>query len=203
MKLLILDNFDSFTFNLFQYCSELGAKTEVFRNNEISLAQIKKNKYTHIIISPGPGTPERKKDFGICGSVIKKFGINGKQGIPILGVCLGHQGIVAAFGGKIVRAPEPVHGKQSRIRIDNTNPLFEGLPKTIEAMRYHSLVAEKKSLPRELKIIAETVKDGLIMAISHRTLPLFGVQFHPESIGTETGKRILKNFLKISPKTVP
>lgn len=187
---LILDNFDSFTYNLYQYIAELGGNPEVFRNNEISIEQISKNGYTHIVISPGPGSPNVPKDFGICADVIKKLA----GSVPILGVCLGHQGIIHYLGGRVIRAPYPVHGKQSLIRIDNDSVLFKGLPKQINAMRYHSLIGEKKTLPAELKITAET-EDGLIMAVEHKTLPLYGIQFHPESIGTPDGKIILKNFL--------
>ncbi|MEK7523397.1 MAG: aminodeoxychorismate/anthranilate synthase component II [Patescibacteria group bacterium] len=196
MKTLILDNYDSFTYNLAQYVAELGGNPEVFYNDKISLAEIRKRRYTHIIISPGPGAPQKKKDFGVCGEVIKKLA--GK--IPILGVCLGHQGIIHYFGGKIIRAPEPIHGKRSKIKIKNTHPLFKGLPKIIEGMRYHSLIADARKIPKELDIIAQTkngfgAPDDLVMAVAHKTLPLFGAQFHPESIGTPHGKKILKNFL--------
>lgn len=190
MKTLIIDNYDSFTYNLFQFCAEIGGNPHVKRNDGITLADIAAGKFTHIIISPGPGTPEKKRDFGICSAVIKKLA--GK--IPILGVCLGHQGIIYAFGGRIKKAPVPVHGKQSLIKIDISHLLFKRLPAEIEAMRYHSLIGETKTLPKELCVIAET-KDGLIMGVSHKTLPLYGVQFHPESIGTPFGKQILKNFL--------
>ncbi|MBI2463979.1 aminodeoxychorismate/anthranilate synthase component II [Candidatus Peregrinibacteria bacterium] len=189
MKTLIIDNFDSFTYNLYQYCAELGGNPIVCRNNEITIKDIEKNTFTHIIISPGPGTPE--KNFGICKKVIEVF--TGR--IPILGVCLGHQGIIFHFGGRIIRAPKPVHGKQSTVKLKITHPLFHGLPEKIKVMRYHSLIGEKKSLPKELEIIAET--DGLIMGISHKFADVFGVQFHPESIGTLHGKKILKNFFSI------
>ncbi|MBI4994227.1 anthranilate phosphoribosyltransferase [Candidatus Peregrinibacteria bacterium] len=193
MKTLILDNYDSFTYNLYQYCAELKGNPVVFRNNALKLKDIGGGGYTHIIISPGPGSPDKKGDFGICGNVIKRFA--GK--LPILGVCLGHQGIIHEFGGRIIRAPVPVHGKRSLIIVNNKNPLFHGLPETIEAMRYHSLVGDSRKIPDEFKIIAETKEDKLIMGITHKTLPLFGVQFHPESIGTPEGKKILQNFLKI------
>lgn len=190
MKTLIIDNFDSFTYNLSQYVAELGGNPEVFRNNEITLPEIEAKKYTHIIISPGPGTPEKKEDFGICSEVIQILATK----TPILGVCLGHQGIISTLGGKIIRAPFPVHGKRNLIHIKNHHPLFRGLPEKIEGMRYHSLIGERKNIPKELDIIAET-DDGLIMAIAHKKYPLYGVQFHPESIGTPYGKEILKNFL--------
>lgn len=192
MKTLILDNFDSFTYNLYQYCAELEGNPIVFRNNEITIENIKKHKFTHIIISPGPGTPEHEKDFGICEKVIEIF--TGR--IPILGVCLGHQGIIFHYEGRVIRALKPIHGKQSIVNLKTSHPLFHGLPKKIKVMRYHSLIGEKKNLPKELEIIAET--DGLIMGISHKNAPLFGVQFHPESIGTPHGKKILKNFLAIN-----
>lgn len=194
MKTLIIDNFDSFTYNLYQYVAELGGNPEVYRNNEITTNEIKKLGFTHIIISPGPGSPDNTKDFGVCGKVIDEF--TGK--LPILGVCLGHQGIIHRLGGKVMRAPVPVHGKRSLIRIQNGNPLFKGLPEVIEGMRYHSLLGESKSLPDSLEIIAETVNDKLIMGVAHKEFPLFGVQFHPESIGTPNGKQILKNFLNIT-----
>lgn len=194
LRTLIIDNFDSFTYNLYQYCAELGGNPVVVRNNEITINQIIAAKYTHIILSPGPGSPDKEKDFGICADVIKKLAGQ----IPILGVCLGHQGIIHYLGGKVVRAPHPVHGKQSTVTIDNSSVLFKDLPETTEVMRYHSLIGEKKSLPADLKIISETVEDKLIMAVAHKSLPLYGVQFHPESIDTAVGKTILKNFLSIN-----
>lgn len=192
MKTLILDNYDSFTYNLYQYCAELGGNPVVFRNNELSLKDIERDNYTHIIISPGPGSPENKRDFGICGDVIKKFASK----IPILGVCLGHQGIIHFLGGRVIRAPIPVHGKRSLVKINNKNLLFKDLPEEIEVMRYHSLIGDGSKIPAELSVIAET-KDKLVMAVAHKSYPLFGVQFHPESIGTPTGKQILRNFLDI------
>lgn len=191
MKTLILDNFDSFTYNLFQYCAELGANPVVFRNNEITLEEIERDKYTHLMISPGPGTPANEKDFGICGKVITHFA--GR--LPILGVCLGHQGIIHVLGGRVIRAPIPMHGKRSVIRVDTQNPLFRGLPEKIEVMRYHSLIGEAATLPKELDVIGET-EDRLIMAVAHKNLAIYGVQFHPESVGTPLGKQILKNFFE-------
>lgn len=193
MKTLILDNFDSFTYNLFQYCAELNANPEVFRNNELTLKDISDKGFSHIIISPGPGSPDNKADFGICGEVIKSF--SGK--LPILGVCLGHQGIIHQFGGKIVRAKLPVHGKSSKIKIHNQSPLFKGLPNEITGMRYHSLIGDARQIPAEFDVIAKTSDDDLVMGIAHKNHPLYGVQFHPESIGTPTGKQILQNFLGI------
>lgn len=197
VKTLILDNYDSFTYNLFQYCAELDGNPEVFKNNELTLRNIEKHKYTHIIISPGPGGPGRKKDFGICGDVIKNF----KSKIPILGVCLGHQGIIHALGGRVIRAPIPVHGKRSLVKINTHNSIFKNLPEEIEVMRYHSLIGDGSKIPTELSVIAKTKNDGLVMAVAHKSHPLFGVQFHPESIGTPTGKQILRNFLDIKTPT--
>lgn len=194
MKTLLIDNYDSFTYNLYQYLAELGANPVIFKNNEISARDVGAGGYTHIVISPGPGNPENSRDFGGCGQVIKKF--TGK--IPILGVCLGHQGIIYAYGGRIIRAPIPMHGKQSIIRVKNSHKIFAGLPEKIPVMRYHSLIAESSTMPPELKVIAETDdEEKIIMAFAHKTLPVYGVQFHPESIGTPHGKIILKNFLEI------
>lgn len=192
MKTLILDNYDSFTYNLYQYLGELGANPVVFRNDEISLAGIKKLKPTHLVISPGPGTPEKPRDFGICKEAILKL----VPKIPLLGVCLGHQGIIYYFGGKIKRAPQILHGKTSLVK-HNGKDLFRGLKSPIEVMRYHSLIGERKSLPTCLQITAETVFDHLIMGVRHKKYPIFGIQFHPESIGTPAGKKILANFLRV------
>lgn len=193
MKTLIIDNFDSFTYNIFQYVAELGGNPTVIRNDKITIQEIKNAEYTHIILSPGPGNPQNKKDFGICSDIIKEVSTTH----PILGICLGHQGIIAAFGGEVVRAPKPVHGKQSTIKINTTNRIFRNLPEEIKGMRYHSLIGKKDSLPTNLNIIAESTEDNLIMGVAHESLPLFGVQFHPESIGTPEGKQILRNFLQI------
>lgn len=193
MKTLIIDNYDSFTYNLYQYIAELGGNPLVYKNDELSIAKIKKIKPSHIIISPGPGRPENKEDFGICSAVIKELG--GK--IPILGVCLGHQGIILEFGGKIIHAPKVMHGKKSDIRILEPSILFKDVPNKFKAMRYHSLIGERKSIPACLKITAETIDNGLVMAIEHRKKSIFGIQFHPESIGTKAGKQILKNFLTL------
>lgn len=204
MKTLILDNYDSFTFNLYQYIAELGGNPVVFRNDKISLHEIEKMKPTHIIISPGPGTPAKKKDFGICGAVIKKF----SKKIPMLGVCLGHQGIIHYLGGRIIRAPEIMHGKTSVVEVlsvaEKMNEcrypnLFRGLPKKFEAMRYHSLMGKKGTIPKNLVVTGKTISSGIIMSIQHRERPLYGIQYHPESIGTPLGKDILKNFLRIKP----
>ncbi len=203
MKTLIIDNYDSFTYNLAQYVAELGGNPIVFRNDKITLPGIVRMKPTHIIISPGPGTPAKKKYFGVSGEVIRKLG----KRIPLLGVCLGHQGIIHQFGGKIIRAPEIMHGKQSIIELKSIAAkipglkfpnLFRGLPKRLTVMRYHSLVGEKSKLPSSLFITGETAGSKLVMAVQHMKFPIYGIQFHPESIGTPQGKDIIKNFLKIS-----
>jgi anthranilate synthase/aminodeoxychorismate synthase-like glutamine amidotransferase len=185
--ILLIDNYDSFTYNLAQYLGQLGEKLEVHRNDKITIAQIAAKKPQRIVISPGPGEPQ---NAGICIDVIREF--TGK--IPILGVCLGHQAIGYAFGGNVVRAPRLMHGKTSRIHHDNRT-IFRDLPQDFVATRYHSLIVDKKGLPRELEISAET--DGLIMGLRHRKLPLEGVQFHPESVLTEAGMQMLRNFLAL------
>jgi len=186
--ILLLDNYDSFTYNLAQYLGELGCQVEVHRNDRISVEQIAQRKPERIVISPGPCTPQ---EAGICVELIQK--LTGK--IPILGVCLGHQAIGAAFGGKIIRAPKLFHGKTSAIRHDGSG-VFRGLPNPFTATRYHSLIVERKSLPAELQVTAET-DDDIIMGMQHRHYPLMGVQFHPESVLTESGKQLLKNFLSL------
>ena len=186
--ILLLDNYDSFTYNLAQYLGELGCQVEVHRNDRISVEQIAQRKPERIVISPGPCTPQ---EAGICVGLIQKLA--GK--IPILGVCLGHQAIGAAFGGKIIRAPKLFHGKTSQIRHDGSG-VFRGLPNPFTATRYHSLIVERKSLPAELQVTAET-DDDIIMGMQHRHYPLMGVQFHPESVLTESGKQLLKNFLSL------
>jgi anthranilate synthase component 2 len=186
--ILLLDNYDSFTYNLAQYLGELGCQVEVHRNDRISVEQIAQRKPERIVISPGPCTPQ---EAGICVELIQKLA--GKT--PILGVCLGHQAIGAAFGGKIVRAPKIFHGKTSAIRHDGSG-VFRGLPNPFTATRYHSLIVERKSLPAELQVTAET-DDDIIMGMRHRHYPLMGVQFHPESVLTESGKQLLKNFLSL------
>ena len=184
--ILLIDNYDSFTYNLFNYLGELGAEVRVYRNDKITLDEIERLKPAKIVISPGPCTP---KEAGISCDVIRRFG----ERIPILGVCLGHQCIGAAFGGEIVRAPAIMHGKLSDI-IHDSKTIFQSLKQPFPAMRYHSLVISSDRLPPELIVSART-SDGVIMAVRHRTHPIEGVQFHPESILTEEGKRLLKNFL--------
>ncbi len=185
--ILVIDNYDSFTYNLVQYLGELGQKVRVVRNDEIAVPDVARLKPTHLLISPGPCTP---KEAGISVDVIKAYA--GK--LPILGVCLGHQSLGYAFGGNIIRAKKLMHGKTSQIKHDGKG-VFKGLKNPFTATRYHSLVIEKKSCPADL-IVTATSEDGEIMGVRHRTLPaLEGVQFHPESILTEGGKDLLKNFL--------
>ncbi len=186
--ILLLDNYDSFTYNLAQYLGELGCEVEVHRNDRISVEQIARRKPERIVISPGPCTPQ---EAGISVEMIQKLA--GK--IPILGVCLGHQAIGAAFGGKIIRAPKLFHGKTSQIRHDGSG-VFRGLPNPFLATRYHSLIVERKSLPADLQVTAET-DDDIIMGMQHKHYPLMGVQFHPESVLTDSGKQLLKNFLSL------
>ena len=187
--LLVIDNYDSFTYNLVQYLGELGETIEVRRNNRVTIDEIENQlRPERIVISPGPGTPD---DAGITLKVIQRF--SGK--IPLLGVCLGHQAIGQAFGGKVIRAPELMHGKASEVRHDGKT-IFSGLQDGFLAGRYHSLIVEKESLPASLEISASTA-DGIIMGLRHRQLKVEGVQFHPESILTSDGKQLLANFLKI------
>ncbi|NPV70780.1 MAG: aminodeoxychorismate/anthranilate synthase component II [Firmicutes bacterium] len=190
--ILVIDNYDSFTFNLVQYLGELGAKPVVYRNDRISTAEISRMKPERIVISPGPGTPERA---GICIEIIKTFGPR----VPILGVCLGHQAIGVAFGGRVVRAPRLMHGKTSVIRHDGRG-IYRGAENPLVATRYHSLVIDRVSLPDEMEVVAE-VDDGTVMGVRHRFYPVEGVQFHPESILTREGKKILANFLVLHAKT--
>lgn len=190
---LLIDNYDSFTYNLRQYLGELGAEVMVYRNDAITIEQIKEMNPDQIIISPGPGRPE---NAGISIEVVKKLG----EKIPILGVCLGHQAIGMAYGGKVLRAPLPVHGKTSMIHHTGKG-MYEGLPNPFEATRYHSLLVDRESLPEELAITAwaDDLSGGqLIMGVRHKIHPVEGVQFHPESILTKAGKDLLANFLKYS-----
>ena len=183
---LLIDNYDSFTYNLYQYIGELYPNVEVVRNDEVMVDEVLNSGARRIVLSPGPGRPE---DAGICVELIRKL-----QGrVPLLGICLGHQAIGYAYGGKIVRAGKIVHGKTSMI-IHSGHWVFYGVKNPICATRYHSLVIEKESLPEELEITART-SDGTIMGIKHKKLPVYGVQFHPESVLTENGKEILRNFL--------
>ena len=186
--ILLLDNYDSFTYNLAQYLGQMGQDLEVRRNDQITLEEIELNRPERIVISPGPCTPS---EAGISVALIERFAGE----IPILGVCLGHQAIGAAFGGRVVRAPKIMHGKTSEIHHDRKT-IFRGLPQNFPATRYHSLIVERKSLPRTLEISAETA-DGTIMGLRHRQLGVEGVQFHPESVLTGVGFRLLENFLSI------
>ena len=190
MKFLIIDNYDSFVFNIAQYLGEIGVDSDVIRNDKITLDQIKKSNYDAIIISPGPGTPEDKKYFGVCSDVIKNMG----KETPILGVCLGHQGIIHAFGGKVTNAGCVRHGKTSPVNHGNSK-LFKDVKNPFRATRYHSLVGDKTIIPEILEVTATAADDGEIMAIRHKEFLIEGVQFHPESIMTEDGKKILENFV--------
>ena len=188
---LVIDNYDSFTYNLVQYLGELGASVHVVRNDAITPGGAADLRPDHIVISPGPGRPEQA---GITMAVIRELGAS----VPVLGVCLGHQAIGAVFGGRVVRAPVPMHGKTSRIEHDGQG-LFAGIDGPFEASRYHSLIVADAGLPAELVVTARTVGDGTIMGLRHREWPVYGVQFHPESILTGEGMRILRNFLGGAP----
>ncbi len=195
MNLLLIDNYDSFTYNLLHYLGELGAQVEVVRNDAITAAEVLgRKKLGGIVISPGPGTPE---ESGICLELIRKN--DGK--IPLLGVCLGHQAIGQAYGGKVVRAPVPMHGKVSEV-FHQGKGLFDNLPIPLKATRYHSLIVERPSLPACLEVTAETLEKkgepGIIMGLQHKEHPVFGVQFHPESIASEHGHELLRNFVNIT-----
>lgn len=186
--LLVIDNYDSFTFNLVQYLGELGADIVVKRNDRVTVEQIREMKPERIVVSPGPCTP---REAGISVALIQEMA----GAAPILGVCLGHQSIGESFGGKVVRAPYLMHGKTSRIHHDGKT-VFAGIEQDFTATRYHSLIVERESLPPALEVSAQT-QDGLIMGLRHKELPVEGVQFHPESILTDTGKRLLGNFLNM------
>ena len=187
--ILLIDNYDSFSYNLFQYVGELGEEMKVIRNDEMTVDEIAALKPSHVIISPGPGRPS---DAGIIVEAARKL----PKDIPILGVCLGHQAICEAFGAVITYAKKLMHGKQSDIEIDNESGLFKDLPKQIKVARYHSLAADENTLPDCLSVIGKTA-DGEIMAVKHKDYPIYGVQFHPESILTPDGKIILKNFMDL------
>jgi anthranilate synthase/aminodeoxychorismate synthase-like glutamine amidotransferase len=185
--LLLIDNYDSFTYNLYQYLRELGTEVEVRRNDKVTLDEIEAMQPEHIVISPGPCTPN---EAGLSCQIIETFGPR----IPLLGVCLGHQSIGQVYGGRVIRAPEPMHGKTSPIQHQGQG-VFQGLPVPFQANRYHSLIVERSTLPDVLEITAYT-EDGLIMGLRHRHYPVEGVQFHPESIMTPVGKDLLRNFLQ-------
>ncbi|MDC0227003.1 aminodeoxychorismate/anthranilate synthase component II [Alphaproteobacteria bacterium] len=213
MTILIIDNYDSFTFNLYQYCGEILNEYDlknvtdinVKRNDELTINEVKKLDPDKIIISPGPGTPENKKYFGICNNIILELG----PYIPILGICLGMQGIVNAYGGKIIHASEPMHGKTSFLLHDESG-IHRNIPQNIEIMRYHSLIVDRKTLPdcfivngisqdhevdHKLNNLKKLIQKNDIMAVTHKSYPIYGIQYHPESFGSEGGKEILKNFL--------
>ena len=187
-KIILIDNYDSFTFNLYHYLSSLKVKVDVIRNDQITSNEILKRKYNKIVISPGPGNPDQS---GNCLKIVKSL----YKEIPILGVCLGHQIIGQVFGSKIVQAKKLMHGKTSKI-ISKKLGILKNLPKSFEATRYHSLIIDKKSLSKHLEITAES-KDGLIMGVQHKKYNVHGVQFHPESIKTKLGIKILKNFIRL------
>ena len=191
MKFLIIDNYDSFVYNIAQYLGELGVDCDVIRNDKITINEIKQKKFDGIVISPGPGTPDDRKYFGVCSDVIKDLG----SSTPILGVCLGHQGIISSFGGKVTNAGRVRHGKTSPVKHNNSE-LFKGVKNPFRATRYHSLVGDKTIIPEILEVTAVAEDDGEVMAIRHREYLIEGVQFHPESIMTEDGKKILSNFIR-------
>ena len=186
--ILVIDNYDSFTYNLVQYIGTLNPDLEVYRNDKIAIDEIRTMNPQRIVISPGPGKPE---DAGLSIDVVKEFG----ESTPIFGICLGHQAITVAFGGKVERANEIVHGKTSKMK-HTGSVIFKNIPKEFKATRYHSLVAMEDSFPSDLKVTART-DNGLIMALEHKKYPIYGVQFHPESIVTDHGMRMVQNFLEV------
>jgi anthranilate synthase/aminodeoxychorismate synthase-like glutamine amidotransferase len=188
---LVIDNYDSFVYNLVQYIGELGAETIVFRNDQVTLKQIAKLNPDRIVISPGPGTPADTRYFGVCTAILQHLSCQ----IPTLGVCLGHQGIIHAFGGKIVSAKRLMHGKTCTIKHDGKG-IFKDVSNPLTATRYHSLAGDGETIPDCLEITAESIDDGEIMGVRHTKYPIEGVQFHPESILCEDGKLIMKNFLE-------
>jgi anthranilate synthase component 2 len=187
---LVIDNYDSFTFNLVQYLGELGAEVAVVRNDAKTVREIAAMRPDRVVISPGPGRPE---DAGVTMDVIRELGSN----TPILGVCLGHQAIGAVFGGSVIRAPAPMHGKTSMIEHDGKG-VFRGIDSPLVASRYHSLVVAESTVPADLEITARSQDDNTVMGLRHRTLPIHGVQFHPESVLTDAGHRLLRNFLEVT-----
>jgi anthranilate synthase/aminodeoxychorismate synthase-like glutamine amidotransferase len=191
MRILVIDNYDSFVYNLVQYIGELGGKPVVYRNDKTTLRQAMKLRPDKIVISPGPGTPEGARYFGVCSEILQHM----SREVPTLGVCLGHQGIIFTFGGKIVRAKRLMHGKTSLIRHDGKG-VFKGVKNPFVGTRYHSLVGDRRTIPLCLKVTAESLDDGEVMGVRHVEYPIEGVQFHPESILTTLGKMFLKNFLE-------
>jgi len=189
-RVLLVDNYDSFTWNLAHELAHTGAEVTVHRNDTLTLADVLAFTPTHIVLSPGPGRPERSRDFGVCEAIVDHM-----SHTPVLGVCLGHQGLAWRAGARIIHAPTVMHGKTSPILHDGSG-IFAGLPSPCEAMRYHSLVVERSSIPPSLRITAET-EDGLVMGLCHRGRPHHGVQFHPESVGTPWGRRLVYNFVAL------
>lgn len=185
--ILIIDNYDSFTYNLLQFCGSLNPDIRAVRNDALTVEEIEALNPTHIILSPGPGYP---KDAGVCEEVVRRLG--GK--IPLLGVCLGHQAICEVFGAKITHAKRLMHGKQSEVKVDTESKIFRNLPENLKVARYHSLAADRSTVPKELKITAED-SSGEVMAVEHRDYKIYGLQFHPESILTPEGMKMLENFL--------
>jgi len=194
---LVVDNYDSFTWNLVQLVGDLGGRPLVVRNDAVTLAEVRALRPSRVVFSPGPGRPDDAARVGVCRDILRELAAE----LPILGVCLGHQLIVSAYGGRVVRAERPVHGKTSQVYHEGQG-LLAGLPRPFEAMRYHSLVCDPSSLPPCLAVTA-WCKDGTIMGVSHRRYPVFGVQFHPESIGTPSGRVLMAAFLRESPRTAP
>ena len=190
VRVLVIDNYDSFVYNLVQYLGELGAEPVVHRNDAVALGQLQALEPDAVLVSPGPGSPDDPGDVGVSIDAIRAFG---EAGVPVLGVCFGHQCIGRTYGGRVVRAPQVMHGKTSQITHDGAG-VFRGVPNPFTATRYHSLVVERASIPEGLEITAES-EDGLVMGLRHRDLPIEGVQFHPESILTEAGHSLLENFL--------
>jgi len=191
MKVLVIDNYDSFVYNLVQYIGELGGEPVVYRNDQITLKQAMKLDPKRIVISPGPGTPEDPHYFGVCSAILREM----SHKIPTLGVCLGNQGIISVFGGKVIRAGRLMHGKTSIIRHDGKG-VFKGVKNPFTATRYHSLVGDRNTIPSSIEIIAKATDDDEIMGVRHKEYPITGLQFHPESILCEDGKKIIKNFLE-------
>jgi anthranilate synthase component 2 len=191
LKVLVIDNYDSFVYNLVQYVGELGPETVVYRNDQVTLEQVQKLKPDRIVLSPGPGNPEDEKYFGVCKAILQQV----SPKVPTLGVCLGHQGIFAAYGGKVVPAKCLMHGKTSQIK-HNGKGIFRGVQNPFTATRYHSLAGDKNSVPACLEVTAVALEDGEIMSVRHREYPIVGVQFHPESILCDEGKLIIQNFLE-------
>jgi anthranilate synthase component 2 len=191
MKVLVIDNYDSFVYNLVQYIGEKGGAPMVYRNDQITLEKVMEIKPERIVISPGPGDPQNPRYFGVCSKILKRM----SPQIPTLGVCLGHQGIIASYGGRVIRAGRIVHGKPSLIKHDGRG-LYRGIENPLEATRYHSLVGDRDTLPQCLEVTATALDDGEIMGVRHKEYPIEGIQFHPESILTAPGKEMIANFLE-------